>query len=93
MPAPIVIAIMIAILCISKSSNSSAVLLTTLAVVATGTLFFALAGAAAGDNGGLLAVGGFVGAFVVGFIYNRAKITGRQNQPTNRIERKSHRYD
>jgi hypothetical protein len=76
MPAPIVIAIMFAIIIIVKCVDNRRALLATLGVIAAGTLFFAVSGAAGGDYGGLLGVGGFVGALVVGFFYARFKKRG-----------------
>lgn len=71
MPAPIVIAIMIAIFCIVKFVDDRRVLLATLGIVGGGTLFFAVEDAVGGAYGGLLGVGGFVAVVLGGFVYSR----------------------
>ena len=71
MNALLVIAIMFAIIFIVKTVDNKAVLITTLAVIAGGTLFFAFAGAAAGSMGGLFAVIGFVAAGVITYLVKR----------------------
>jgi hypothetical protein len=64
-PAIFVIPVMFFIIFVVKTGNRTAMLWTLVAVVAA-TLFFAISGAANGDNGGLAAIGGLIiGAGVV----------------------------